>query len=68
MLPKDIYTVQEIRSQIASNDYNAEMMLQHLLLRYDELEKKYAQAVSRQVIINEDDQLRDKPRPSDLVA
>ena len=32
------YTVSEIREKVASNDYSAELMLQHLLIRVAELE------------------------------
>lgn len=34
---KDVLTIQEIKDKIASNDYNAELLLQHLVIRVDEL-------------------------------
>lgn len=37
---KNLYTYKEIKDKIKSNDYNAEMLLQHLLLRYEEIEKE----------------------------
>lgn len=36
---KDVLTIQEIKDKIASNDYNAELLLQHLVIRVDELEQ-----------------------------
>ena len=40
------YTIAEIRAKIASHDYNAEMMLQHLMIRVEELEEKLESAKS----------------------
>jgi hypothetical protein len=34
------YTIAEIRDKVASHHYNAELMLQHLLIRVEELEKE----------------------------
>jgi len=41
---KSLYTFNEIIDKINSNDYNAEMMLQHLIVRYKELEKERDEA------------------------
>jgi len=41
---KSLYTFNEITDKINSNDYNAEMMLQHLIVRYKELEKERDEA------------------------
>lgn len=39
--PKNLYTLDEIFNQIKSNDYNAEMLLQHLLVQCEkQLEKE----------------------------
>ena len=42
---KNLYTYKEIKDKINSGDYNAEMLLQHLLLRYEELELNYAKKI-----------------------
>ena len=36
---KNLYTYKEIKDKIKSNDYNAEMLLQHLLLNFEEIER-----------------------------
>lgn len=41
---KSLYTFEEIIDKVNSNDYNAEMMLQHFIVRYAELEKKLVEA------------------------
>ena len=37
---KSLYTFNEIIDKINSHDYNTEMMLQHLIVRYKELENE----------------------------
>ena len=41
---KNLYTYKEIKDKIKSNDYNAEMLLMHLLLRYEEIENERDEA------------------------
>jgi len=41
---KSLYTFNEIIDKINSHDYNTEMMLQHLIVRYKELEKERDEA------------------------
>ena len=41
---KSLYTFGEIIDKVNSNDYNAEMMLQHLIVRFAELEQERDEA------------------------
>ena len=41
---KNLYTYKEIKDKIKSNDYNAEMLLMHLLLNFEKLEKERDEA------------------------
>ena len=42
---KSLYTYKEIKDKIKSSDYSAEMLLMHLLLRYEELELNCAKKI-----------------------
>ena len=39
MPPKEVMSIQQIRDAYLSNDYNAELLLKHLLIRVAELEE-----------------------------
>jgi len=41
---KNLYTYKEIKEKIKSNDYNAEMLLMHLLTNFEKLEQERDQA------------------------
>jgi len=41
---KNLYTYKEIKEKIKSNDYNAEMLLMHLLLNFEKLEQERDEA------------------------
>lgn len=41
---KQLYTIDEIRKKISSNEYNAEMLLQHAMVNIAELELRLAAA------------------------
>lgn len=56
MPPKEVMTIQQIRDAYLSNDYGAELLLKHLLIRVAELEAertRYRMALGR--IANMDD-------------
>lgn len=42
MPPKEVMTIQQIRDAYLSNDYGAELLLKHLLIRVAELEAELA--------------------------
>ena len=41
---KNLFTYKEIKEKIKSNDYNAEMLLMHLLLNFEKLEQERDEA------------------------
>lgn len=41
---KNLYTYKEIKEKIKSNDYNAEMLLMHLLTNFEKLEQERDEA------------------------
>lgn len=41
---KNLYTYKQIKDKIETCDYSSEMLLMHLLLRYEELEKERDEA------------------------
>jgi hypothetical protein len=41
---KNLFTYKEIKEKIKSNDYNAEMILMHLLLNFEKLEQERDEA------------------------
>lgn len=44
---KQLYTIDEIRKKISSNEYNAEMLLQHAMVNIAELELRLAAAEAK---------------------
>ena len=42
---KNLYTYKEIKDKLETSDYSAAMLLMHLLLRYEELDLKYAKKI-----------------------
>lgn len=41
---RNLYTYKEIKDKIKSNDYNAEMLLMHLLTNFEKLEQERDEA------------------------
>ena len=53
MPPKEVMTIHQIRDAYSSNDYNAELLLKHILIRVAELEA----ALERRVVAFSGDRL-----------